>query len=96
MNPPPLRSTPRRYGQGDLQHMNHHSHSDKHTDFNDLLGDDEDEKTRTLTNADVEFILNKMEKRFYINFGKSIWSIVWKAIALAVIAFVSYGAGKHG
>ena len=53
---------------------------------------------RSLTDADVEAIVAKGEEvllaRFYGNLGKGLWSLVWKAALLAIIAVAAYGATK--
>jgi hypothetical protein len=56
---------------------------------------------RTLTDADIDAIVNKAEEvilsRFYRNLGKGLWSMVWRAIVVAIVAIAAYGAatGKH-
>lgn len=50
-----------------------------------------EEGNRTLTDADVEAILEQAEKRFYSNLGKGVWGLVWKALILALVAIAATG-----
>lgn len=49
---------------------------------------------RQLTDADIEAILTAAEKRFYLNLGRGIWSIVWKVALAILIAIAAYGQMK--
>lgn len=53
-----------------------------------------EEGNRTLTDADVEAILEQAEKRFYSNLGKGVWGLVWKALILAAVAIAATGYMK--
>jgi len=48
---------------------------------------------RTLTDEDIEALVDALEKRakirFYGNIGKTVWDWAWKASLLGVIAFES-------
>jgi hypothetical protein len=56
---------------------------------------------RTLTDADIDAIVNKAEEvilsRFYRNLGMGLWSMAWRAIVIAVIGIAAYGylTGRH-
>jgi hypothetical protein len=51
---------------------------------------------RNLTEADVEAIVNSLEKqmvnRFYTNLGKGVWAAVWAVIVAAALALAVLGA----
>lgn len=56
---------------------------------------------RTLTDADIDAIVNKAEQvvlsRFYRNLGMGLWSMAWRAVVIAIIGVAAYGAmtGRH-
>jgi hypothetical protein len=56
---------------------------------------------RTLTDADIEAIVNKAEQvilaRFYRNLGMGLWSMAWRAVVVAIVGIAAYGAlsGRH-
>lgn len=54
---------------------------------------------RNLTDADVEAVVDALEKRltekFYADLGRGVWGYVRKAIVIAIIAVAAYGA-LHG
>lgn len=57
----------------------------------------EDERRRQiLSDTDVERITSELEKRllsrFYLNVGKGIWGLAWKAILLLLLVLAAYGA----
>jgi hypothetical protein len=62
----------------------------------ELNGDAMLEKHRTLTDDDIEAILDAFESRWYRNIGKGVWSIVWKAVLGALLAVGAYGAYHKG
>lgn len=53
---------------------------------------------RNLTDEDVQAIVKGLETRvvnkFYGDFGKGVWSLVWKALIMAVLFITAYGAAK--
>lgn len=53
---------------------------------------------RTLTDGDVRALADELEgrlvRRFYINVGKGVWALVWKAIIGAIVIVSAYGALK--
>lgn len=55
---------------------------------------------RTLSDADVEAIAEKVletwEAKFYGNLGKGVWSVIWKLAVGAMIAVASWGAATGG
>lgn len=53
------------------------------------------EEGRSLTDKDVEAIVNAFEKRFYLNLGQGVWSYVWKVILLVCIGVAASNA-LHG
>lgn len=57
---------------------------------------DENECSRTLTDADVQAITTELRtqlvKEFYSNLGRGVWSLVWKAIIIALVALAAVGA----
>jgi len=59
---------------------------------------EEKRKDRSLTNADVKKIVDcleqRIEQRFYINLGKGVWSFVWRAAAVGLLALAAYGHFK--
>lgn len=58
------------------------------------------EELRTLTPADVEAIAQALEsrlvKRFYLNLGKGVFGLFWKACIAAIVVVSAYGALKSG
>ncbi len=56
----------------------------------------EDNK-RTLTDADIQAVLNAAEQRFYLNLGKGFWRVVWGVILVFLIGVAAVGHfGKGG
>lgn len=53
---------------------------------------------RRLTDADVQALADEFEarmvNRFYSNLGSGVWSLVWKAFVLSIVAIAAYGAVK--
>jgi len=53
---------------------------------------------RTLTDEDVKKIVDgletRIEQRFYINLGKGVWSFVWRATIMGLLALAAYGHYK--
>lgn len=53
---------------------------------------------RLLTDEDIEAIADALEKRvtdrFYGNLGQGVWSLVWKALVIAIAGLVAYGSLK--
>ena len=51
---------------------------------------------RSITDADAEAIATaleaKMVKRFYLDLGKGVWDLAWKAICASAVALAIYGA----
>ena len=56
------------------------------------------EAERNLTDDDVKAIVDQMEnrlaERFYGDLGRGVWSVVWKAIVVGMIAVAAYGSTK--
>lgn len=56
------------------------------------------ENNRVLTDDDVDAITDALEKRmtdrFYNDIGKGVWSMVWKAIVIAIVGIAAYGSVK--
>lgn len=48
------------------------------------------DKSRTLTDADVDAIVKAFEDKFYSNLGKSIWSKAWMVIAGGILALAGW------
>jgi len=62
---------------------------------------EEEVKTeRTLTDADVEAIVTKLQQRwaesFYKDLGKGVWERAKQTIMLAIVLLAAYGAWKGG
>jgi hypothetical protein len=53
---------------------------------------------RKLTDDDVRAIVDQMEERmterFYGDFGRGVWAVVWKALVAALIVLAAYGSTK--
>jgi len=49
---------------------------------------------RTLTDADVEAILNAFEKKLYLNIGKGFLNGLWKALVTMALGVYALGAVK--
>ena len=55
----------------------------------------EERRTRTLTDEDVEAIVDNLRKKFFINLGKGVWALAWKGIILLAVGIAIYGATHH-
>lgn len=57
-----------------------------------------DRGRRTISDADVEAIAtvlaDTLQKRFYEDLGKGVWSWVWKALIAVLLAVAAYGGVK--
>lgn len=55
-------------------------------------------KDRNLTDADTEALAIALEarlvKRFYLNLGKGVWSLAWKAAITIIVGLALYGSVK--
>jgi hypothetical protein len=55
------------------------------------------EDKRTLTDADVDALAERLEKsvlqRFQLNIGRGVLALLWKWFMLALLALAAYGAG---
>lgn len=53
---------------------------------------------RNLTDADIDALAAKLEdrlaRRFYLNLGEGVWSMVWKVILTGAVILAAYGATK--
>ena len=60
----------------------------------------EEESTRNLTDNDVQALVDELEKRwerrFYLNLGRGVWSILWRAFIAAMLIVAGWGAFKDG
>lgn len=45
--------------------------------------------------AIVDRLCEKFEKKLYVNLGKGVLGIFWKALIVVLIAIAGYGAGIH-
>lgn len=58
------------------------------------------EDLRTLTDADVEAIVAKLQQRwtesFYKDLGRGVWGRAKQTIMLAIVLLAAYGAWKGG
>ena len=57
-------------------------------------------RQRSLTDADVDAIVNKLEERvttrFYSDLGRGVWAYCKKMILLGMLAIAAYGAWNSG
>lgn len=55
---------------------------------------------RNLTDEDIKALGDELERRmvqrFYIDLGRGVWGLAWKAVVLAILAFAAYGAWSGG
>ena len=55
-------------------------------------------RDRSLTEADVEAIVdsfeNRMEQRFFVNLGRGIWAFVWRAAIAGLLMLAAWGHYK--
>lgn len=55
---------------------------------------------RMLTDEDVKAVADELEHRlvarFYSNLGRGVWSLVWKAVVVGLLALAAYGGLKSG
>ena len=49
---------------------------------------------RKLSDADIQALAKALKNEFYVNLGKGVWSLAWKAIVVAVIVVAAYGSTK--
>ena len=53
---------------------------------------------RTLSNADVEAIVDALQQRvvqnFYRDLGRGVWGFVKKALLIVLLTLAAYGAGR--
>lgn len=53
---------------------------------------------RTLTDADAQAVAaalhQRIVKQFYLDLGKGVFSLIWKAVVAAFVLIAAYGAGK--
>lgn len=47
---------------------------------------------RSLTDADIEALLEAAEYRFYRNLGKGFWDVLWKAIIVLLVGLAAWGS----
>lgn len=56
------------------------------------------QENRTLTDADAAAVAAALHKRIvkqlYLDLGKGVFSLIWKAIVAAIVLIAAYGAGK--
>lgn len=56
------------------------------------------EDRRTLSDADIEAISDKLEEKiigqFYRNLGSGVWALVWRGLILLLISIAIYGASR--
>lgn len=50
-----------------------------------------DRPPRTLTDADIDAIVDAMRNKFYRELGKGVWSHLWKLIVTGLIGLLIYG-----
>lgn len=57
-----------------------------------------DAPKRNLTDADIDALATRLEdvmvRRFYLNLGRGLWSLVWKAVVFGLVTLAAYGAYK--
>ncbi len=57
-------------------------------------------RTRSMTDDDIQALAdeieNRLASRFYINIGRGLWGMVWRAILAAMVLVAAYGAVKGG
>lgn len=55
-------------------------------------------RLRALTDEDVQALADEFEerlaRRFYLNLGRGVWGMVWKAILVGLLIVASYGYVK--
>ncbi|UOF78132.1 hypothetical protein [Caudoviricetes sp.] len=56
------------------------------------------EEDRSLTDEDIKALVdeleNRLQKRFYLNLGKGLWSIMWRFIILGMVVIAAIGSYK--
>jgi len=55
---------------------------------------DEHESERTLTDADVDAVLDRGFERFRSAVGGGVLSLAWRALIIGLIGLAAYGAAK--
>jgi hypothetical protein len=54
---------------------------------------------KKLSEAEIEIIVDKIcdkiERKFYVNVGQGLLTMVWKGFLLILVALAAYGAGIH-
>lgn len=55
----------------------------------------DERRKETLTDADVDRIVKKLESkllgRFYLNIGKGVWSLLWKGAIVGLLILAAWG-----
>lgn len=56
------------------------------------------EEERKLSDADVEAIVQLLDKkvteRFYSDLGRGVWAMLWKVIIVTIVGIAAYGSLK--
>ena len=64
-----------------------------------IYTNEEERRSRALTDEDIDFLSDELEKkltaRFYNNLGKGVWAMAWKALVWLVIVIAAYGASQE-
>lgn len=57
--------------------------------------EEQEQPRRTLTDADIDAILDRGQGRFYKAFGTGMWAVIWRGIIIGLIGVAAFGAGIH-
>jgi len=61
---------------------------------------DDDKEQRNFTDADIKKFVDcmedRLEQRFYVNFGRGVWAFVWRAAITVLLALAAYGHYTKG
>ncbi|WP_434627681.1 hypothetical protein [Chromobacterium sp. CV08] len=52
------------------------------------------QQERTLTDADVDAVIDRMFQRLRLNVGDGVLSLAWKALLLGIVGLAYYGLKK--
>ena len=59
------------------------------------MADEQDRRKRAMTDEDVRAIVDLLEERltnkFYLDLGRGVWGLAWRAVVAVVVLVAAYG-----
>jgi hypothetical protein len=57
------------------------------------------ERERALTDADIKALADELEdrlvRRFYLNLGRGVWGLIWRAVMVGLLGLAAWGGLKN-